>query len=77
MVVSIFEFWSVTEMDGHGQSDTRFLWTSDTDSGKFPTSNTDKGSDMEMSDNLGHGLEHGPLLDTRVRPSLFSKSIKR
>ena len=56
-------------------SDTRFFWTLDTDSdmdsGKVMTSDTDLGSDMDTSENLGHGFGLGQLSDTRVRPTLI------
>ena len=87
---------SQSEMNGHGHdfghefldTDTRFFWTSDTDT----------GSDKGMSENLGHGFGlrhdfghdfghgfgqshdfghghgfgHGHTSDTRVRSSLIS-----
>ena len=53
-------------------TDTRFFWTSDTDSDmdsdKVMTSDTDTSSDKGMSEN--HGLGHGQTSDTRVRSSL-------
>ena len=55
---------SVSEADSH----TNFFETSDT--GKGMTSDSDLGSDMRMSENLGHEFGLGQLSNTRVRPSL-------
>jgi len=46
------------------------------DSEKVMTSDTDTTSDMGMSENPGHGLGHGHISDTRVRPSLVG-TLKR
>ena len=47
------------------------------DSGKVMTSDTDLGSDMDTSENLGHGFGLGQLSDTRVRPTLIWMLVKK
>ena len=55
-------------------SGMRFFGSSDTDSDKVMTSNTDTSSDTWlMSDDLGHG--HGQTSDTRIRSSLARFSV--
>ena len=57
------EFVSEADSD----TGTRFFGSSDTDSDKVMTSDTDTTSGTGMFENLGHGLGHGYTSDTRVR----------
>jgi len=54
-------------------TDTTSNMSSDTNF--FETSDSDTGSDMRMSENLGHGFGLGKLSDTRFRPSVLSIGI--
>ena len=60
-------------MSGHGHDFGHEFVSkadSDTETRFFGNSDTDSGTDMGISENLGHGLGQGQTLDTCVRSSL-------